>query len=132
MNYTPGTKPACSVFRRRFLEIEVDQGARTADSCGYDLLEPRDSLVDGLQQSPNWKKKDCPMARVLCQGKQTNKPQAVLEVEGHVISEREREGPDMTPEASRYRHIAGSLPRQHIQNASGYDGKFESEQSRIG
>ena len=76
------------VFRRLSLDIEADQRARTADTCGYIQLEQRDSLVDGLQQSPNWKTKDCPMERGLCQGKQTNKPRAVVEErEGHVISE---------------------------------------------
>jgi hypothetical protein len=75
------------IFRRPSLEIETDQIARTADTRGYIQPEQRDSSVDGLRQSPNWKKKDRPMGRGLCQSKQTNKPQVVVEDEGHVISE---------------------------------------------
>jgi len=41
------------IFRRLFLEIEADQRARTADTCGYDQLEQRDSLApakSGLEE----------------------------------------------------------------------------------
>jgi hypothetical protein len=77
------------ILRRLALEIEADQGARKADTCGKTRQSKETLCLTVCSKVRTGKKKIAQWVKGPCQGKQTNKPRAELEEEVHVISKKD-------------------------------------------